>query len=119
MGGTTVDAPADVPAETAPETAMETAPEMAPTNFCAAPAYPNGDMLIPNISAANFCAKYQTVCAFGGLDRYTDMADCTAKYGAATAKPGCRAYHLCSASQSAPNITLHCPYATGTGPCAP
>ncbi len=63
-----------------------------------------------------FCSEYETVCTFGGADRYTDMADCIAKFNSYdAARQACVTTHLGLAkTQSA---TTHCPHATGQAPC--
>jgi hypothetical protein len=85
-------------------------------NFCAN-NYPNAAMKL-TIAAGEFCSRYSTVCTFGGAMRYTDMADCIQKYGAAAADPGCRAYHLCNAATATgAAIATHCGHATGLSVC--
>ena len=74
----------------------------------------------PMIAAMDFCTQYGTTCTFSATaPSYTSMADCVAKYTAATAGQSCRAGHLCNAFKSTAmaDKTLHCGHSTGTGPC--
>lgn len=84
----------------------------------------------PGISAADFCAKYMSVCGFdpaggaGGKSRFKSLDDCVAKYNGLTDTPrggrACVAYHLCVAI-SPENTETFCPHAPEaaamTGPC--
>ncbi|MCA9594200.1 MAG: hypothetical protein KC776_12840, partial [Myxococcales bacterium] len=67
-------------------------------------------------AAEAFCTKYETVCTFGGTDRYADKADCIAKYNSYdAARQACVETHLGNAEKGDPS--LHCPHATGQSPC--
>lgn len=111
-GGQAMDAPPDNPPDTPPSN--DGSADTTKADICA--AYMAGSGSLPNVSTEDFCSKYKTVCTFGGASRYSDEADCFAKYTAATAAgKTCRAGHLCNAAAASPAI--HCPHATGLAVC--
>jgi hypothetical protein len=63
--------------------------------------------------AAAFCDRYETICTFGGEDRYTDEAACLDAYEN-SGQSACYETHLELAESDA---TTHCPHATGIGEC--
>ncbi|MCA9627635.1 MAG: hypothetical protein KC766_08220 [Myxococcales bacterium] len=68
-------------------------------------------------AAEAFCAKYETVCTYGGADRYADETACISAYeGYDSMRQGCVEKHLQNAVDES-NPTLHCPHATGQAPC--
>lgn len=84
------------------------------------------NMLKPNVSAADFCARYMTVCGFGTdpMMRFQNMGQCMTRYTSYMDTTGlpqraCAAYHLCAAGQPPmSNVALHCPHpAQVGGPC--
>jgi hypothetical protein len=106
-GDTSGDTGTDRPAETGTEAGGDTTS----ADICA--AYVAGSGSLAGIAAADFCAKYATVCTFTGAERYTSMGDCVTKYNAvATAAKTCRAGHLCNAAMPG-GVAMHCPHATG------
>ena len=66
--------------------------------------------------ALAFCEDYSDICGFGEAGRYASESDCRSSYESfSTEKQGCVEQHLGFASASDPD--LHCPHATGIGPC--
>ncbi|HEY0707120.1 MAG TPA: hypothetical protein VGG33_09990 [Polyangia bacterium] len=107
-GETGGDTSSDRPAETGAEAGGG---DTSSADICS--AYVAGSGSLAGIAAADFCAKYSSVCTFGGTGRYTDMADCMTKYAAVgTAAKTCRAGHLCNAAMPG-GVGTHCPHATG------
>jgi hypothetical protein len=113
-GGAVIDAPVDVAddsggssdtsgAKTMTDAAMDRK-NGGRTDFCAGYSGP-----IPGVSSETFCAKYGSVCKFGGPGGYANMAGCLAQYGGAIpAIQGCRAKNLCDAAYIylQPNLTV-------------
>src|ERR1700733_9950193 len=94
-GGAATDGSVDMSTtETAAETGTETGAETmseagggTTTGDICASGYPNATMKL-TVAAADFCAKYATVCTFGGSMRYTDLTDCMTKYVAVGSDQG-------------------------------
>lgn len=63
--------------------------------------------------AVTFCRDYQTICTFGGVDRYADEAACLTAFDT-SGQSACYTTHL---GLAATNATTHCPHATGIGEC--
>jgi hypothetical protein len=78
-----------------------------------------------NVSAQDFCSKYQQYCGFGGSMRYATMSACISNYNANPQQQGCYNYHLnaaingtatlCTSPPTAMCFAIHCPHATGMG----
>jgi hypothetical protein len=78
-----------------------------------------------NVSAQDFCSKYQQYCGFGASMRYASMSACISNYNANPQQQGCYNYHLnaaingtatlCTSPPTAQCFAIHCPHATGMG----
>lgn len=66
-------------------------------------------------AAMAFCQEYDTVCTFGGQDRYADEAACLTAYDT-SGQSACYETHLGFAVDMN-DTTTHCPHATGIGLC--
>lgn len=64
--------------------------------------------------AIAFCARYETTCTFGGVDRYADEAACLDAYDN-SGQSACYETHLGLAETMDP--ADHCPHATGIDLC--
>jgi hypothetical protein len=123
-GSAVVDAPVDMPAETAAETATETATETAAEVALPACTVTTDAVATEKLSAEDFCANFIAACgdvaAVAAGSPYKVMTTCITSYNAST-KQHCQSYHLCgnSVGKTADAKAMHCPHATGMGPCVP
>ena len=67
-------------------------------------------------AAVTFCQDYSETCGFGAAGRYAGESECLSSYESfSMPKQDCVEQHLGFAGASDPD--LHCPHATGIGPC--
>jgi len=63
--------------------------------------------------AIAFCNDYETICTFGGDDRWADEAACLTAFDT-SGESACYTTHL---GLAAGDAETHCPHATGIGEC--
>ena len=64
-------------------------------------------------AAIAFCNDYETICTFGGDDRWADEAACLTAFDT-SGESACYTTHL---GLAAGDAETHCPHATGIGEC--
>jgi hypothetical protein len=80
----------------------------------------NTDTLTPTDFCKNYLAACNGVTGYTVPTQYASQANCEAAYAATTTKH-CESYHLCANAVGKTNDmkVVHCPHATGLGPCLP